>query len=429
MSTTEEILMSDVKAGARASRRKTVLSKTTIYILDLLPTVPYYTGHLCAALKDAPGIDLRLAATTYTHDRSFFERIGVRTCGGIVDIAGKVHLYRPICRVSKALEYLFNLVGLIIRFSLRRPAILHVQFLPLAEHRVPFELWFLGIVRKLGVKVVYTVHNVVPHNSAGDIKRFYLRVYRMMDIFICHDHVAKQELSDCFGIDAGNVFVIPHGVLFGEERTEVNNSFRDKLGIGSDDVVVLWQGIIGPYKGLPFLLSTWKEVRKRGVRGWLMIVGIGDGPLMNEIRQQVATLGLSDSVRLDFRFIPREELSELYEAADVVVFPYNKISTSGALMTAMRFGKAILASSLPGFKSVLEHERNAFLAPYGEIELWAEALIRLIEDRRLREELGVAVHQTQSEIPSWREIARHTVAVYERVMSNTSTSRYPSIVN
>ena len=66
-------------------------------------------------------------------------------------------------------------------------------------------------------------------------------------------------------------------------------------------------------------------------------------------------------VKLHFRFISTEELVALYRAADVVVYPYRAITTSGALATGLALGKAIVASDLPVFRELLTDRESALL--------------------------------------------------------------------
>ena len=66
-------------------------------------------------------------------------------------------------------------------------------------------------------------------------------------------------------------------------------------------------------------------------------------------------------VNLHVRFISTEELVALYRAADIVVYPYRAITTSGALATGLALGKTIVASNLPVFRELLTDRENALL--------------------------------------------------------------------
>ena len=83
------------------------------------------------------------------------------------------------------------------------------------------------------------------------------------------------------------------------------------------------------------------------------------------MREQVQRLEFRDQVSLDLRFVSPEELVALYRAADVVVYPYRAITTSGALATGLALGKAILSQAIcPVFRELLVEGQNALLVAH-----------------------------------------------------------------
>src|SRR5579871_2536148 len=99
-----------------------------VFVMDMLSIVPYYTGHLCAKLSEIELIDLTVGAIPYGHDKTFFQRMGLRTDTTLMNLSARVSLGPAIRRLLKALEYLFNLVFLAVRFLFQKPDIVHVQF-------------------------------------------------------------------------------------------------------------------------------------------------------------------------------------------------------------------------------------------------------------------------------------------------------------
>jgi glycosyltransferase involved in cell wall biosynthesis len=103
----------------------------------------------------------------------------------------------------------------------------------------------------------------------------------------------------------------------------------------------------------------------------------------------------------------------LYRAADVVVYPYRAITTSGALATGLALGKTIVASNLSVFRELLTHRENALLVdPEDSVEL-AGALIELAQDAGLRERLASRVRAMNFGAQYWISIAKKTVQAYE----------------
>jgi glycosyltransferase involved in cell wall biosynthesis len=376
-----------------------------VWILDLAAMVPYYTGHLCEWLEKDERAEVRLASVRYRHDLSFFERQGIRNRLALLDCAYE----GPGRRVVKAIEYLLNLGSVLARAVVRRPDVLHVQFLPLLTLGLQMELWALRVIHMLGCDIVYTVHNVLPQDSGNRLRKRYAEAYRLADRLICHDPGALHRLIHEFGIPADLIATIPHGPLFASEPRSSASGARLRLGFKEQDRVVLWQGIIRPYKGLSFLLDVWRRVCKEEPDALLVVAGTGEAGLLASFRIAAADL---PRVRLDLRFLSVAEVIDYYDAADLIVYPYSEITTSGALMTGISAGKAIVASDLPAFAGCLRNGQTGCLLPYGDLNAWSQTLRKLIRDDERRNSLARNLRNANGSIPSWSGIANSTIDVY-----------------
>jgi glycosyltransferase involved in cell wall biosynthesis len=126
---------------------------------------------------------------------------------------------------------------------------------------------------------------------------------------------------------------------------------------------------------------------------------------------------LQESVRLDFRFIPDEELPTYYQASDLVVFPYREVTTSGALMTALAYEKPIVATNLRAFREILRDSETALIVDYGDVDALASSVSRLIRDPKERERLASGV-ASSGNFNSWSRIARETRQCYASVLQD-----------
>jgi glycosyltransferase involved in cell wall biosynthesis len=152
----------------------------------------------------------------------------------------------------------------------------------------------------------------------------------------------------------------------------------------------------------------------------LLIAGTGESGLLEAIKEQVHRLRLQESVRLDFKFIPDEELPTYYQASDILVYPYKEVTTSGALMTALAYGKPIVATALPAFREVLRDGKTALLVNYGDVNGLVDALTRLIQDSKERERLARRIAASDKFENSWTHIARQTRRLYTAVLHGLS---------
>ena len=396
-----------------------------VLVFDLLCVVPYYTGYLCRALREedagAARTSVTLASVTYHLDPEWFNRVGVANHAAL----DGPRWFRPphhlVRKVWKFGEYFVNLTACAGGLVFRRPDILHVQFFELMLHGLPFELWLMRLARKLGIRIVYTAHDVMPHDGGQVNEETLRRAYHLCHAVIAHDTSAQERLIRDFGVQAASIQVIPHGPLF-DEPPGTREQERRRLGVAADTCVVLYHGILRSYKGIPFLLDAWKEVQSRKPNALLRIAGTGSLALRDEVRQKVKELGLEQAVCLDLRFLTVQELRDALDASDVLVYPYREITTSGALMTGINYGKALVATRLPAFEQMLRDEDNALLVAYPDVPALAGALMRLIDDRPLRQRLGHAPRQADRQPVGWPEIARRTLNCYEAVVKGSGSS-------
>lgn len=397
-----------------AKTRKTT-KRLRVYLMDLWSFIPYYMARLCASLRPE-SVDATLGSVRYHLDRKYFEKSGLTPDRLLVDVGGgvKSHLLR---RLLKSCEYVFNLSVLSLRLAISRPDVFHVQYLPFLERGFGFEIWFLKWVRLLGIRIVYTAHNVNRQDSPHEGIPLFRRAYHTADALICHGEEARAQLIRDFGIAAERIRVIPHGPLFENGPQLSAQEARSRLGLDGEQILVLCQGVISEYKGIPFLLDAWKQMKDAGVEGRLLIAGTGDQRLLAAIREKVAAEGLSDSVDLWLRFIAVEELPLLYQAADILVYPYKTGTTSGALLTGLNYGKAVVATTLPFFQEYLKDSETALLIDYGNTAKLASALQILIQQPAQRTKLAAALSRQAPKATGWEAIAQRTRQVYESMLS------------
>jgi glycosyltransferase involved in cell wall biosynthesis len=384
-------------------------------MMDMLATVPYYTAYLAKALQ-LEHVDVTVGSISYYLDPSCFSSRGIEIDPGLLDVVGKFHLSRLPRRILKLIEAILNLSALSIRFLVAAPPdVIHVQYLPMLMWRVPLDLWFVEFCRKRGSKTVLTVHDLLPHDTGEAYKQTFHDLYRMVDRIICHSDHIRARLGAEFSVPEEKIAVIPHGPFFYDLPAVGSEQTLQNFQIGPDKVTILWQGIIFPYKGIDLLLDAWQKVEENTQDACLVVAGTGAPELLEQIREQVKQLDLK-RVKLHFRFISTEDLVALYRVADVVVYPYRAITTSGALATGLALGKAIVASDLPVFRELLTDRENALLVdPQDSLKL-AGALIELTQDAALRERLAGKVRQMNFGDHSWHSIARKTMQAYESVL-------------
>ena len=386
-----------------------------VFMMDLLATVPYYSAYLSKALL-AEELDLTLGSVSYYLDRTCFSVRGISVHPGCLDLVSKCGLPRSMRRPLKLLETLINQSVLAVRFLFSPPDVLHVQTLPMLTWSTPFDLWFVLWCRVRGIKIVLTVHDLLPHDTGQKHKAKFFKLYHSVDWIICHSDYIRDSLVAEFLAKRERISVIPHGPLFYDlmQLTTQNAPAVEKSAPGV--VHFLWQGIIHPYKGVDLLLDAWQRVEALGCAHQLVVAGTGPVEEMRRIRQQVESLNLKNVV-LKLEFVSAVELVQLYRDADIVVYPYRAITTSGALATGLALGKAIVASDIPVFRELLVDHNNALLVDLRRPDDLAKALVELAENPSLRKRLVRSVQEMNFGERTWTSIARKTVETYRQALA------------
>jgi colanic acid/amylovoran biosynthesis glycosyltransferase len=146
-------------------------------------------------------------------------------------------------------------------------------------------------------------------------------------------------------------------------------------------------------KGHCHLIDACRLLADRGVRFRCRL--IGDGPLRPQIEQQIASLGLQESVIL-LGGLGQKEVIDTLAASDVGVLtsirtPEGRIEgIPVALMEAMATGLPVVASAIGGIPELVEHGHTGLLVPPGDPEAIAGALETLARDGDLAARMGAA---------------------------------------
>jgi glycosyltransferase involved in cell wall biosynthesis len=276
---------------------------------------------------------------------------------------------------------------------------------------LPLDIWFLKYCRSRRATIILTVHDLMPHDTAERYKRTFHSLYAMVDGIICHSGHIKTRLNAEFGVPNQKMAVIPHGPFFYDLPSSRDLAVLRTFDLHPGKTMILWQGIIFPYKGIDLLLNAWKKVETATDNSYLVIVGTGAPELLDQIRTQIAQLGLNN-IKTYFRFVTTEELVALYRAADIVVYPYRAITTSGALATGLALGKAMVASRIPVFQELLTDRESALLVDPEDADEFARALLELAANSALRNTIAMGVQNMNFGDNSWNSIAELTEDAY-----------------
>lgn len=244
-------------------------------------------------------------------------------------------------------------------------------------------LFQLRILRRLGVRIVWTVHNLGAHERSDDEAelRVSRRIAALADALIVHCESARERVVEVLAIPErrrSRVVVVPHGHYLDAYPEDVSrDEARRGLGLGRDERVLLLFGALRSYKGATELIGAFR----RGVadtRARLLLAG---APFTDELRAEIQAEAASDPrVISRLGFVPDEEVPRLMRAADAAVVPFRDVLTSGSVVLAMSFGLAVIAPRLGCLPETLPEGGAVLYDPNAEGALDAALAAALAAD-------------------------------------------------
>ena len=376
-----------------------------VHVVDPSAYTRPYDHALCAALARA-GADVELITSRFAYGAApppdgyaVHERFYRRARGSP---GSRLRL------TTKMLEHPSDMLG--YRRLAHNADVVHFQWLAvqwLDRHLLPRR------------PTVLTAHDLLPREPRPGQVRAQRRLYDAVDAVVTHSDYGRGQLVQRLGVAPAKVRVIHHGAfehLLQAPSGKLPGELRSPAG-----PVVLFFGLLRPYKGIEVLLDAWRQLSVTPPAG----VGMG-GPERPELwivgRPRMAIEPLRALAPAGVRFVPRfvsdSELAACFRRADAVVLPYletERFDFSGVLATALAFGTPALVTDVGGFKEVAD-AGAARLVPPGDPAVLREALGGLIADPAERERLALGARAAAAGPYSWREVARQTLALYRELV-------------
>ncbi len=288
-----------------------------------------------------------------------------------------------------------------------------------------FHFFHVGILEVAGVvlarlfrlRVVVTVHDVEAFKPGGKSLFMQKMVYGLCSRVVVHNQVSREELITRCGVNDGMVRVVPHGSYLGLIPPAMQKRIaREKLGLSQDEHIVLFFGQIKEVKGLDLLIEAFAKARERMGPARLVIAGKVWKDDFARYQDLIDRNALADATSLHIRYIPDDEISAFYGAADIVVLPYRKIYQSGVLLMAMSYGIPVLASDLPGMCEVVADGENGYLFRAGDPVHLAERLITVLKDEQDQARVVVRAREDMKSRFSWDTIGGQLAGVYREAL-------------
>ncbi len=321
----------------------------------------------------------------------------------------------PLVRVFRRENYLRTLFRLWRRWRKIRPQILHIQSL-LAPRK---EALLFLLCRLLGIQVVMTAHNVLPHEVRAFEEYFYTLYYRLADALIVHSEQNRRRLLELVpALDPRRLYVVEHGNYEHFRDLELDRQeARQQLGLSSTAQVVLFFGALRPYKGVDLWIQAVGPVRRSCPDALFVVAGhvlVGEGAAYE---RQAAALGLGpEDLELRFSYLSTAQAISYVCACDLVVLPYREIYQSGVLLWAYSFGRPVLATRVGSFPECIEEGRSGWLVDKEDVPALQQALVHILQDPQGLARAGAYARQLAQTRFGWAASAQRTVEIYRQLI-------------
>jgi beta-1,4-mannosyltransferase len=213
---------------------------------------------------------------------------------------------------------------------------------------------FLGA----GGRLVWTVHNVLPHDCP--FPRAEAALQQAVADRAGLIHVLNAGTADAaaqwFTIEPEKTVLIPHPHYRGTYPDFITkDQARYELGVGPEEIVYAFVGAIKPYKGLEELLDAMDALRGYGDRPRRLLVA-GKPDEDPETQQILDRTLLHPDTLLRPTAVPDMEMQYYLRAADLGVLPYRKSLNSGVLLLALSFGLPVVTADTPAAAEIVTPE-------------------------------------------------------------------------
>ncbi len=246
------------------------------------------------------------------------------------------------------------------------------------------------------------------------------RIVARGDVLTAVSPVAAAFHARMLGVDAGQLTIVPNGVdvaRFASSGSESSRSVSREGGVTRSEgappsgPLLVFLGRLEHRKGADVVVRAFLALAAE--RPGLRLRVLGDGPLAPLLRSLVAGApgGVGERIELAGRVDPGD-LPTLLAEGDVALLPARGGESFGiVLLEAMAAGLPVVATDIPGYRTVARPDREALLVAPDDPVALAVAVARVLDDQALAARLRAA-GRVRAEEHDWTHVARAMQGIY-----------------
>ena len=211
-----------------------------------------------------------------------------------------------------------------------------------------FPIWLILLLLNrclLGVPVLWICHNVLPHEPSRLDRIAAWLLLRWGDRIIVHSAAEAETLRAFLPTVQCSVVDMPAFPIF---ESKLDRAVaRSRLNLPVERKVLLFFGIVRAYKGVSDLVQALPLIYRQWETVTLLIAGEFWKEQKRELVSLIASLDLpAETIVIDDRYIPDEEVSLYFSVADLLVAPYRQVTGSAVIQSALQWGLPIVTTTV-----------------------------------------------------------------------------------
>jgi len=236
---------------------------------------------------------------------------------------------------------------------------------------------------------------------------------KQANLIITISRYTKNKILHFYDIEKEKIKIVSNGVDIQQFRPLVNQiKIRNQIGI-QNRPSVLFVGRLIPRKGLTFLIHAAEKIVNEQKN--IIFLMVGEGPQKNQLISSIKEKKMLENF-LFLGDIDEKELSLIYNCADIFVFPSIQEGQGIAVLEAQATAKPVVSFNTSGVKEILLDNKTGILTNPNYFEL-ANAILKLLENKELREKMGKKAREFVSKNFSWDKSANALLEIYREVAS------------
>lgn len=227
-------------------------------------------------------------------------------------------------------------------------------------------------------------------------KKLYIK---FSDSVIVHGEYAKKTLNI-----TNKCYSIPHG-----DYSFFLNFQKKKLK--EEENTILFFGTIKEYKGLDYLIKAVNKIDKYHTIK-LIIAGEGDFDKYCNI------ISNKNNFEIHNRYINDAEVPEFFQRAKIVVLPYTESTQTGIIPIAYSFKKPVIVTRVGSIPEVVDEGKTGLIVPSENLEALENAIVKLLNNDNLRNEMGENAYNKMKAELSWEKISDNLNNIYNKIIES-----------